>query len=127
MKKVIERLRAEKAAIELKESEMQEHQSEGIEEAYRTGRQIAERWVRRASYQELKDAVKRPNAKHDANYFSLMYSIYFTSLEKICPEESKRFKWVHNDAFVNGWREEVNNIWKSIKEDIAQLETLKAD
>ena len=118
MKNVIEKFKAEKAAIELKKSEMQDRQSEGIEEAYRTGKRIAERWVRKASYQELKDAVKRPNAQHDANYFSLMRSIYFTSLEKICPEESSRFKWVYNDAFVNGWREEVNNIWESIKADI---------
>mgnify|MGYP000022366154 CR=1 FL=1 len=120
MKKVVERLKKEKAAIELKKSEMQDRQSEGIEEAYQTGKRIAERWVRKASYQELKDAVRRPNAKHDANYFSLMYSIYFTSLEKICPKESKRFKWVHNDAFVNGWREEVNKIWESIRDDINQ-------
>jgi hypothetical protein len=118
MKKVVEKLKAEKAEIDLKRSEMLDRQSDSIKEAYRTGKQIAERWVRKASYQELKDAVKRPNAKHDANYFALMYSIYFTSLEKICPVESKRYKWVHNDAFVNGWREEVNNIWESIKDDI---------
>ncbi len=118
MKKVVEKLRAEKAVIKLKRSEMLDRQSEGINKAYETGKRIAEKWVRKASYQELKDAVKRPNAKHDANYFSHMRSIYFTSLEKICPEESKRFKWVHNDAFVNGWREEVNNIWESIRDEI---------
>ena len=118
MKKVVEKLRAEKAAIELQRSEMLDRQAEGFEEAYKAGKRIAERWVRKASFQELKDAVRRPNAKHDANYFSLMYSIYFTSLEKICPEESKPYKWVHNEAFVNGWREEVNNIWESIEEDI---------
>lgn len=120
MKKVVERLKEEKAAIELRKSEMLDRQSEGIEEAYRTGKRIAEKWVRKASYQELKDAIRRPNAKHDANYSSLMHSIYFTSLEKICPEESKRFKWVHNDAFVSGWREEVNNIWESIRDDVNQ-------
>lgn len=120
MKKVVEKLKAEKAAIELKESEMADRQSAGIEEAYKTGKQIAVRWIRKASYQEFKDAIKRSNPRHDANYFSLMYSIYFTSLEKLCPEESKRFKWVHNDAFVKGWREEVNNIWESIKNDINQ-------
>ena len=120
MKNVVEKLKAEKEAIELKKSEMLDRQSEGIEEAYRTGKRIAEKWVRKASYQELKDAVRRPNAKHDANYSSLMHSIYFTSLEKICPEESKRFKWVHNDAFVSGWREEVNNIWESIRDDVNQ-------
>jgi hypothetical protein len=78
MKKVIERFKAEKAAIELKESEMQELQSGGIEEAYRTGRRIAKKWVRKASYQEFKDAVMRPNAKHDASYFSLMHNNHFT-------------------------------------------------
>lgn len=118
MKKVIEKLKTEKAAMELKRSKMQARQSDGIEEAYRIGKRIADKWVRKASYQELKDAVKRPDAKHDANYFALMRSIYFTSLEKICPEESTRFKWVHNDAFVSGWREEVNNIWDSIRSDI---------
>ena len=118
MKKVIEKFRAEKAAIELIRSETDERQSEDMEEAYLSGKRIAGKWIRKASYQELKDAVKRPNAKHDANYFSLMRSIYFTSLEKICPEESTRFKWVHNDAFVTGWREEVNNIWESIRDDI---------
>ena len=118
MRKVIEKLKAEKTSIELKKSEMLDRQSESVNEAYKSGKRIAERWVRRASYQELKDAVKRPNAKHDANYFSLMRSIYFTSLEKICPEESNRFKWVHNDEFVNGWREEVNNIWESIRDEI---------
>ena len=120
MKNVVEKLKAEKEAIELKKSEMLDRQSEGIEEAYRTGKRIAGKWVRKASYQELKDAVRRPNAKHDANYSSLMHSIYFTSLEKICPEESKRFKWIHNDAFVSGWREEVNNIWESIRDDVNQ-------
>ncbi len=120
MKNVIEKLKAEKAAIELKKSEMLDRQSKGIEEAYRAGKRIAGKWVRKASYQELKDAIRRPNAKHDANYSSLMHSIYFTSLEKICPEESKRFKWVHNDAFVSGWREEVNNIWESIRDDVNQ-------
>ena len=118
MKKVIERLRAEKSELELKQYETEERESEGIKEAYRAGMKIAEKWVRKASYQEFKDAVKRPNEIHDANYLSLMSSIYFTSLEKICPEEAKRFKWAHNDAFVSGWREEVNNIWESIRDDI---------
>jgi hypothetical protein len=118
MREVINKLRAEKTIIEMKKSEMKERQSEEIEDAYRTGIGIAAKWIRGASYQEIKDVIKRPNANHDANYFSLMRSIYFTSLEKICPEESKRFKWVYNDAFLNGWREEVNNIWGSIKDEV---------
>lgn len=118
MRKVIEKLRTEKMRIELKESETQAHHSDEIEEAYRAGRQIAKKWISAASYQEVKDAIKRPNAKHDANYFSLMRSIYFTSLEKICPEASSRFKWAHNDAFVSGWREEVNTLWESIRDEI---------
>ena len=118
MRKVINKLRAEKTIAEMKKSEMQERQLEEIEDAYRTGTRIAAKWIRGASYQEIKDVIKRPNANHDANYFSLMRSIYFTSLEKICPEESKRFKWVYNEAFLNGWREEVNNIWASIKDEV---------
>ena len=118
MRKVIEKLRAEKKNIELKKFEMQEIQSKELEEAYRTGKRIAPEWIRKASYQEINDVVKRLNDKDDEDYFSLMRSIYFTSLEKICPEESKRFKWVHNDAFVNGWREEVSNIWESIRDEI---------
>ncbi|BBO81832.1 hypothetical protein DSCO28_23980 [Desulfosarcina ovata subsp. sediminis] len=118
MKKVVEKLRAEKASIELKKAEMQGRQSEEIEEAYRTGMRVAAKWIRGASYQEIKDVVKRPNARHDADYFSFMRSIYFTSLEKICPEESKQFKWIYNEAFLNGWREEVNNIWESIKDEV---------
>jgi hypothetical protein len=98
--------------------EVKESQSDKIEEAYRAGKRIAKKWIRTASDQELKDAVKRPDAIYDANYFSFMRSIYFTWLEKICPEESARFKWVHKDAFVNGWREEVNSIWESGREDI---------
>ena len=118
MKKMIEKLRAEKAEIKFKEDEMQDRQSDEIEEAYRAGKMIAGRWIRKASYQEIKDAIKRPNPQHDTNYFSFMRSIYFTSLEKICPKESIRFKWVHNEAFVKGWREEVNCLWETIKDDI---------
>ena len=118
MRKVIERFRAEKSIIELKRHEMQRRQSQGFEEAYQAGIRIAEKWVRKASYQEFKDAIRRPNEIHDANYFSLMSSIYFASLEKICPEEAKQFKWAHHDALVSGWREEVNNIWESIRDDI---------
>jgi len=51
----------------MKESEMQERQSEETEDAYRTGIRIAAKWIRGASYQEIKDVIKRPNANHDAN------------------------------------------------------------
>lgn len=118
MRKLIEKLRTEKATFELKESEILKNQAEGYEEAYQAGKRIAKRWIYAASYQEIRDAIKRPNSRHDANYFTLMRSIYFTSLEKICPEESLKFKWNHNDAFVNGWREEVNKIWESIEDDV---------
>ena len=121
MKNVIEKFKAEKAAIELKKSEMQDRQSEGIEEAYQTGKRIAERWVRKASYQEFKDAVRRPNAKNDANYFSLMYSIYFTFTGKrYVPKSQSDSNGSTTMRLVNGWREEVNKIWESIRDDINQ-------
>jgi hypothetical protein len=110
MRKLIEKLRAEKQSIELKESEILENQSEGNEKAYREGQQIARKWIN--------DAIKRPNSNHDTNYFSLMRSIYFASLEKIFPEESSKFKWNYNESFVKGWREEVNKIWESIEDDV---------
>ena len=47
-----------------------------------------------------------------------MRTVYFFSLEKICPEESGRYKWVYNGEFLNGWREEVSNIWASIKDKV---------
>jgi hypothetical protein len=118
MRKLIERLRAEKKTIELKESEYLKYHSGGNKEAYCAGQQIARKWINVASYQEIKDAIKRPNSKHDTNYFSLMRSVYFASLEKIFPEESLKFKWNYSDAFVNGWREEVNKIWESIEDDV---------
>jgi hypothetical protein len=120
MRKLIEKLRAEKQSLELKESEILENQSEGNEKAYREGQQIAKKWINAASYQEIRDAIKRPNSNHDTNYFSLMRSIYFASLEKIFPEESSKFKWNYNEAFVKGWRAEVNKIWESIEDDVNQ-------
>ena len=115
MKQLIEKLRSEKGSIEMK---MTDHQSESNIDAFRTGKRIAKIWINAASYQEIKDVIKRPNPKYDANYFSLMRNVYFTSLERICPEEALRYKWTNNDSFVHGWREEVNRIWDSIKDDV---------
>ena len=85
---------------------------EGSEHAFANGKRAAEKWVRSASYQELKDALPRPNDTHDTNYFAFMRTIFFRSIEKICPDEARDFKRVNNDAFLNGWREGVIAIWK---------------
>ena len=118
MRNVIEKLRAEKVAIETRNAEFRERQSDKIEAAYQAGMRTAETWIREASLTEIQDAIKRPDAKNDARYFSLMRSVYFTSLEKICPEAASRFKWTYNDAFLNGWREAVNTIWASMQAEI---------
>ena len=69
MRQVIKKLRREKSTIEFRKKQFQDRQSEEIDEAYHTGMQIAEKWVREASYEEVKDAIKRPDAMHDANHF----------------------------------------------------------
>ena len=84
----------------------------GREHAFANGKRVAEKWVRSASYQELKDALPRPNLIHDLNYFAFMRSIFFSSIEKICPDEAKGFKRVNNEAFLKGWREGVIAIWQ---------------
>ncbi len=83
----------------------------GGEHAYANGKKAAEKWVRSASYQEMKDALPRPNVNHDTNYFAFMRSIFFSSIEKICPDEARGFERVNNEAFLKGWREGVIAIW----------------
>ena len=84
---------------------------EGREHAFTIGKRAAEKWVRSASYQEMKDVLPRPNTTHDTNYFTFMRSIFFSSIEKICPDEARGFKRINNEAFLKGWREGVIAIW----------------
>jgi len=84
--------------------------------AYNCGRKIARKWIKHASYQEIKDALPRPSLHHDTNYFALMRNIYFMSIEKIYPNETKSFKWFHNVDFMTGWREEVILLWNTQKQ-----------
>jgi hypothetical protein len=81
------------------------------ERAIANGKIAAEKWVRSASYQEMKDVLPRPNITHDTNYFAFMRSIFFRSIEKICPDEARGFKRINNEAFLKGWREGVIAIW----------------
>lgn len=93
-------------------------QLKGKEHAFANGKMAAKKWATRASYQEMKDALPRPNVNHDNNYFTFMRSIFFRSIEKICPDEAKNFKLVNNEAFLNGWREGVIAIWHYRNENV---------
>ena len=86
-------------------------QIRGREHAFNNGKRTAQKWVRSASYQEMKDTLPRPNINHDTNYFAFMRNIFFSSIEKICPDEARDFKRVNNEAFLKGWREGVIAIW----------------
>lgn len=90
---------------------IQIEQLKGKEHAFANGKMAANKWATSASYQEMKDALPRPNVNHDYNYFTFMRSIFFRSIEKICPDEAQNFKLVNNEAFLNGWREGVIAIW----------------
>jgi hypothetical protein len=86
-------------------------QFEKREHAFANGKRVAAKWARCASYQEMKDALPRPNFNHDRNYFAFMRSIFFRSIEKICPDETLEFKLANNETFLKGWREGVIEIW----------------
>lgn len=118
MKNLIKRLKSEKNEIEVERLDTNERLFDDRSYAYDCGKKVARKWIKIASYQEIKDALRRSDLKHDVNYFAFMRSIYFTSIEKSCPNEAEQFKWCHNDAFMNGWREGVILLWDSIKNDI---------
>lgn len=92
-------------------SHIQSDQFQKREHAFANGKRVAVKWSRSASYQEMKDALPRPNVNHDNNYFAFMRSIFFTSIEKICPDEVQDFKLANNETFLKGWREGVIEIW----------------
>lgn len=118
MRQLIERLKSEKLAIEKEKKKRHERESEGREQAYSAGKAVAKNWIKNSSYQEIKDVLRHQAAKRDANSFGSKSHIYFTSIEKVCPEEAQKFKWVYNDSFMNGWREGVFIIWDSIRRDV---------
>jgi hypothetical protein len=80
--------------------------------AFNKGKAVARIWIKRASYQEIKDVMRRSNARYDANYFEFMRKIFFASLVNSCPAEAQRFQNFYNDSFMCGWREGVISLWK---------------
>jgi hypothetical protein len=101
MDKLIDRRKIEKMAIENLEKE---------KDAFSSGKAVARTWMESASRQEIKDVLRRPNARHDTNYFAFMRNVYFRSIEKRCPDEALRFKRTDIDSFLHGWREGVINL-----------------
>jgi hypothetical protein len=89
--------------------------SKAKEVAYNTGRKIARKWIKCASYQEIMDVLPRINSHHDTNYFAIMRNFYFISIEKIYPNDTKRFKNFNTIDFMKGWREEVLLICRNNK------------
>lgn len=118
MRELIDKLKSERKTIEKSNLQTQNREVLGKARAFKTGKQTAKKWIQRATYQEIKDVLYRPNARHDANYFAFMRNIFFTSMEKRCPNVTEEFKWFHNDEFMQGWREGVITIWDSIREDV---------
>lgn len=86
-------------------------ESKAKKNAHHAGRRIAKKWMKSASHQEIMDALPRLNPHHDTNYFALMRNIFFISIEKAYPDETKRFRWFNNVDFMSGWREEVILLW----------------
>lgn len=118
MRQLIERLKSEKVVIEKEKKEQYESEAEKREQAYHAGKVAARTWIKKSSYQEIKDVLHHQTAKRNANSFGSKSHIYFTSIEKVCPEEAQKFKWVYNNYFMNGWREGVFTIWDSIRTDV---------
>ena len=102
MRQLIERLKSEKFAIEKEKKKRCESEAKGREQAYNAGKTVAKTWIKNSSYQEIKDALHHQTAKRNANSFGSKSHIYFTSIEKVCPKEAPKFKWVYNDSFMNG-------------------------
>jgi len=76
-------------------------------DAYNTGKEVAKKWINNASSREIIDVLPRSNSHHDTNYFAFMRNIFFISIEKKYPNETKLFKWFNNVDFMKGWRDEV--------------------
>lgn len=81
--------------------------------AYESGRGLARKWIKSASYQEIVDVLPRFNSHDDTNYFALIRNLYFVSMERRYPDETERFKWFNNIDFMKGWREEVTLLWNN--------------
>jgi hypothetical protein len=118
MRQLIERLKSEKIAIEKEKKERYESEAEGREQAYNAGKAVAKNWIKNSSYEEIIGVLHHQDAKRDYNGFGSKSHIYFTSIEKVCPEEAQKFKWLYNDSFMNGWRDGVTIIWDSIRREI---------
>lgn len=118
MRKLIKRLKSEKFTFEKEIHERCESEAEGREKAFNAGKAVAKTWIKNSSYQEIKDVLHRQAAKRETNSFGTMRHLYYASIENVCPEEAQKFKWVHNDAFMNGWREGVFLIWDAIRRDV---------
>ena len=93
-------------------------EAEGRKLACICGQRVAKTWIKSASYQEIKDAICIGDAHRDAIRFGSMRNTFFQSIDRICPEEAQQYKWIYNDAFMAGWREEVIIIWESIKNEV---------
>ena len=118
MRELIERLKAEKKAINKEKAKRHHNEAEGREHAYVTGVKAAKTWIQNASYQEIKEVLRRGDGHKGAKRFALKRNIFFTWIEKACPDEAREHKWLYNDSFMNGWREGVSLTWESIRNDV---------
>ena len=118
MRQLIERLRSEKLAIEQEEKERHESEAGEREQAFDTGKAVAKIWIKSSSYKEIKNVLHHQAAKRDLNSFGSKINNFFASIEKVCPEEAQRYKWLYNDSFMNGWQEGVFIIWESIRKEV---------
>jgi hypothetical protein len=67
MKALNERQKPEKERIRFQAIALPGKDKEASEEAYLAGQEVAKRWIKSASNQEMKDALRRPNSNHDIN------------------------------------------------------------
>ncbi len=118
MSQLVERLKSEKTAMANEDARRHHREAEGRRLANSCGKGVAKKWIKSASYQEIKDAVGIGDAQRDANCIGLMRNTLFKSIDRICPEEAQQYKWIYNDAFMDGWREEVIIIWESMKNEV---------
>lgn len=118
MKKLIKRLKSERTETASENADRFDREAEGRKHAYSCGKGVAKTWIHSASYQEIKDVLHHSDVHRESNRFTSMSNIYFKSINKVCPDEAQKFQWTYNDSFMEGWQEEVNIIWESIKGEV---------
>ena len=118
MKDLIDRLRLEKKDIETKEKDHHSLNSSDKKNAYISGKHVADKWIKTASYKEIKHILNRSNPRLSSHYLEIMQAQYFSSIETVCPHEAREFKWSHINSFMNGFYEGVDGIWDAINSKV---------